>query len=153
MKLRRGGLVHRLLTGLARRAETSEKDRLMLEEALGHAYEGLIITDPDGYIVKLNQAYATFLGVRLECCECHKHPHDRWTQDDFVGFTAAFAYINRSSDPALRMKKINLVGIYVTDQPLPHFRQARLVQRHREAPRVKDDSTQGKAFPGPPRAC
>jgi PAS domain S-box-containing protein len=66
MKLRRGGLVHRLLTGLARRAEASEKDRLMLEEALGHAYEGLIITDPDGYIVKLNQAYATFLGVRLQ---------------------------------------------------------------------------------------
>ncbi len=69
-------------------------------------------------------AATAFLGVRLECCECHKHPHDRWTQDDFVGFTAAFAYINRSSDPALRAKKINLVGIYVTDQPLPHFAEA-----------------------------
>jgi Protein of unknown function (DUF1553)/Protein of unknown function (DUF1549) len=69
-------------------------------------------------------AATAFLGVRLECCECHKHPHDRWTQDDFVGFTAAFAYINRSSDPALRQKKINLVGIYVTEQPLPHFAEA-----------------------------
>ena len=69
-------------------------------------------------------AATAFLGVRLECCECHKHPHDRWTQDDFVGFTAAFAYINRSSDPALRAKKINLVGIYVTEKPLPHFAEA-----------------------------
>jgi PAS domain S-box-containing protein len=57
--------VHRVLVRLARRAEDSERDRLMLEEALGHAYEGLIITDADGTIVKTNQAYATFLGVRV----------------------------------------------------------------------------------------
>jgi PAS domain S-box-containing protein len=38
----------------------------MLEEALGHAYEGLIITDPDGIILKTNQAYADFLGLRLD---------------------------------------------------------------------------------------
>ena len=29
----------------------------------------------------LAQHVATaFLGVRLECAECHKHPHDRWSQ-------------------------------------------------------------------------
>ena len=39
----------------------------MLEEALGHAYEGLIVTDPNGLIIKINQAYATFLGgMRVE---------------------------------------------------------------------------------------
>jgi PAS domain S-box-containing protein len=66
MRIRRGGLVHRLLARLAKRAEDSERDRLMLEEALGHAYEGLIITDAEGYIVKANQAYAIFLGLRQE---------------------------------------------------------------------------------------
>ncbi len=66
MRIRRGGYVHRLLGRLAERAAASEKERLTLEEALGHAYEGLVITDPAGYIVKLNQAYATFLGVKLE---------------------------------------------------------------------------------------
>ncbi len=25
----------------------------------------------------------SFLGVRLHCAQCHKHPYDRWTQDDF----------------------------------------------------------------------
>jgi transcriptional regulator with PAS, ATPase and Fis domain len=65
MRIRKGGFVHRLLTRLARRAEESEKERLMLEEALGHAYEGLIITDADGLVVKTNQAYADFLGVRM----------------------------------------------------------------------------------------
>jgi transcriptional regulator with PAS, ATPase and Fis domain len=64
MRIRRDGFVHRLLARLARRAEEAEKDRLMLEEALGHAYEGLVITDPDGYVVKINQAYTAFLGVK-----------------------------------------------------------------------------------------
>ncbi|MEO6809243.1 MAG: DUF1549 and DUF1553 domain-containing protein, partial [Isosphaeraceae bacterium] len=37
----------------------------------------------------LNFSY-TFLGVRLECAQCHKHPFDQWTQDDFNRFTAFF---------------------------------------------------------------
>jgi hypothetical protein len=37
----------------------------------------------------LNFSYA-FLGVRIECAQCHKHPFDRWTQDDFRSFTALF---------------------------------------------------------------
>lgn len=37
----------------------------------------------------LNFTYA-FLGVRLDCAQCHKHPFDRWTQDDFKSFTAFF---------------------------------------------------------------
>jgi hypothetical protein len=40
----------------------------------------------------LNFSYA-FLGVRIECAQCHKHPFDRWTQADFKGFTALFENI------------------------------------------------------------
>ena len=32
----------------------------------------------------------TFLGVRIECAECHKHPFDQWTQVDFKQFQAFF---------------------------------------------------------------
>jgi hypothetical protein len=32
----------------------------------------------------------TFLGVRLQCAECHKHPFDQWTQEDFNSFQAFF---------------------------------------------------------------
>jgi hypothetical protein len=35
----------------------------------------------------------TFLGVRLECAQCHKHPFDRWTKRDFEQFSAFFAPI------------------------------------------------------------
>jgi len=38
----------------------------MLEEALGHAYEGILITDAEGLILKSNEAYARFLGLPLE---------------------------------------------------------------------------------------
>lgn len=32
----------------------------------------------------------SFLGVRIECAECHKHPFDQWTQTDFKQFQAFF---------------------------------------------------------------
>jgi hypothetical protein len=31
-----------------------------------------------------------FLGVRIACAECHHHPYDRWTQDDYAGMTGFF---------------------------------------------------------------
>ena len=34
---------------------------------------------------------AAFLGVRLECAQCHKHPTDRWTQDEYWAFANLFA--------------------------------------------------------------
>ncbi|MEQ8791741.1 MAG: DUF1549 and DUF1553 domain-containing protein [Pirellulaceae bacterium] len=41
----------------------------------------------------LRFSYA-FLGIRLECAECHKHPYDQWTKDDFDQFKAFFDGIN-----------------------------------------------------------
>ncbi len=35
----------------------------------------------------------SFLGVRVECAQCHKHPFDRWSKDDFDGFAQLFAPI------------------------------------------------------------
>jgi hypothetical protein len=32
-----------------------------------------------------------FLGVRIECAQCHNHPFDRWTQTDYRGFANTFA--------------------------------------------------------------
>lgn len=35
-----------------------------------------------------------FLGVQIQCAECHKHPFDRWTQEDFEGFTSFFRVVD-----------------------------------------------------------
>ena len=32
-----------------------------------------------------------FLGTRIQCTQCHNHPFDRWTMDDYYGFSAFFA--------------------------------------------------------------
>lgn len=35
-----------------------------------------------------------FLGVRLQCAKCHNHPFDRWTQEDYYGWSNYFARID-----------------------------------------------------------
>jgi hypothetical protein len=36
-----------------------------------------------------------FMGNRLRCANCHNHPLDRWTQDDYHGLAAIFAKVGR----------------------------------------------------------
>ena len=36
-----------------------------------------------------------FMGMRVQCAQCHNHPFDRWTQDDYYGFADFFAQVAR----------------------------------------------------------
>jgi hypothetical protein len=36
-----------------------------------------------------------FLGVRMQCAECHNHPFDRWTMDDYYGLVSFFSCVKR----------------------------------------------------------
>lgn len=36
-----------------------------------------------------------FLGVRMQCAQCHHHPFERWSQDDYYALTAFFAQVGR----------------------------------------------------------
>jgi hypothetical protein len=40
-----------------------------------------------------------FLGVRIACAECHHHPFDRWTQDDYYGMQAFFVGVSVRKGP------------------------------------------------------
>lgn len=42
-----------------------------------------------------------FLGIQLKCAQCHNHPFERWTMNDYYSFAAFFAQVGRkpSSDP------------------------------------------------------
>jgi hypothetical protein len=42
-----------------------------------------------------------FMGMRIQCAQCHNHPFDRWTQDDYYSFAAFFSQIGRkgTDDP------------------------------------------------------
>jgi hypothetical protein len=36
-----------------------------------------------------------FMGIRTQCAQCHNHPFDRWTQNDYYSFAAFFSQIGR----------------------------------------------------------
>lgn len=41
------------------------------------------------------QTARRFLGLRFQCAQCHDHPFDVWTQDDYFGLAAFFAKVQR----------------------------------------------------------
>src|SRR5262249_26150813 len=43
-----------------------------------------------------------FLGIRVERAQCHKHPFDRWTQDDYWAFANIFSAVNAGVSPEAR---------------------------------------------------
>lgn len=36
----------------------------------------------------------TFLGIRIQCAQCHKHPFDQWSKDDFDAFKSFFTRVS-----------------------------------------------------------
>ena len=36
-----------------------------------------------------------FLGIQIQCAECHNHPFDKWTKRDFWGYAAFFARVSQ----------------------------------------------------------
>jgi hypothetical protein len=48
--------------------------------------------------LKLSENTAqVFLGMRIQCAQCHNHPFDRWTLNDYYGFAAFFPQVGRKS--------------------------------------------------------
>lgn len=39
-----------------------------------------------------------FFGIRLQCAQCHNHPFERWTQDDYYRMAAWFAQLKAKPD-------------------------------------------------------
>lgn len=47
-------------------------------------------------IKKLTENVAQiFMGTRIQCAQCHNHPFDRWTMDDYYGFASFFTQVRR----------------------------------------------------------
>jgi hypothetical protein len=50
--------------------------------------------EPDTLKLAENTAQV-FMGMRIQCAQCHNHPFDRWTMNDYYSFAAFFAQIGR----------------------------------------------------------
>ena len=43
-----------------------------------------------------------FMGIRTQCAQCHNHPFDRWTMNDYYGFNAFFSQVGRKQSEDYR---------------------------------------------------
>jgi hypothetical protein len=48
--------------------------------------------------------------MRIQCAQCHNHPFDRWTQDDYYNFAALFAQVGRKTSEDSREQIIFNAG-------------------------------------------
>jgi hypothetical protein len=103
-------LVERILTATSRDGrdvETWAAEVQQMEEGYGPGRKDLEIykgrqtldlywqrSSSSGVPVALQVAHA-FLGLRLECAQCHRHPHDVWQQDDLLSFANFFMTVRR----------------------------------------------------------
>jgi hypothetical protein len=99
----------RFRTWLAGRFNTATWDRIAAElltasgkldqnPAVLYLVEGrLPRTVPD--LTDLSSRY--FLGIRLNCAQCHDHPFVPWTQKDFWGMAAFFTQVQTPGKPKL----------------------------------------------------
>jgi hypothetical protein len=81
----------------------------------------------------------SFLGVRLQCAQCHKHPYDRWTQSDFQQFSQFFAAFDYGIQDSARADFEQLLKS--TGQPLNGNQRGQVTQE--AAARAADGETVG----------
>lgn len=64
------------------------------------------------------QTARVFMGVQLDCAECHDHPFDVWSQRDFWGFAAYFAQLSPNADQAM-MGTVEVTDVEQGEVTLP----------------------------------
>jgi hypothetical protein len=70
------------------------------------------LTNPDQFVDDSSQV---FLGLRLACAQCHHHPYEKWSQDDYWGLAAFFGRIGRKNitQPGSSQNQLNqYVSLY-----------------------------------------
>jgi hypothetical protein len=85
----------------------------------------------------------TFLGLRLECAQCHRHPHDVWQQDDLLSFANFFMNVRQPGFQGDNEKKFPEVAAYVKTMDMEAKKLTEEVKKLRET-RGKELDAQAK---------
>lgn len=79
-----------------------------------------LVRDPK---IQTENIAQVFMGTRIQCAQCHNHPFDRWTMDDYYGFASFLAGVKRkgAADPAEQIIFDGNGSIKhpLTNQPVP----------------------------------
>jgi hypothetical protein len=99
---------------------------------------------------------SAFLGLRLHCARCHRHPFDRWTQRDFAAYATIFARTGFGSSTEARTAMQSLLearrqarrdGREVSAGEIPPVREVFVSEYAR---RLVDAAVPGATLPAPP---
>ena len=47
--------------------------------------------------IQMEDTAQLFLGQRLQCAQCHHHPFEKWSQQDYYGFAAFFSTVSKKA--------------------------------------------------------
>src|SRR5262249_14412689 len=60
-----------------------------------------------------------FLGIRLECAQCHNHPFASWKREQFWGLAAFFAEVPREAPDGAAMPRRERLGTPIRELTIP----------------------------------
>lgn len=92
---------------------------------------GTFVSPPTNYYqverdnLKITENVAqVFMGMRIQCAQCHNHPFDQWTQDDYYSFASFFSQVGRKrgADPREQViynRKKGEINHPVHKKPMP----------------------------------
>ncbi len=102
-----------------------------LVDAVGNAEEdpavNFYLRDENDRVETSNNIATVFMGTRMACAQCHDHPFDKWTQNDFHGLMAFFTRINvRIDDYATLVQAEKNRRLPEAAKPIlePYFKEA-----------------------------
>ena len=91
------------------------------DDGMPHFWTRQSLAEPKDTAMSVAHA---FLGIQLQCAECHKHPFDRWTQGDFQQFASFFDSVTKtkrrsrsSEEQELRLLRSTTIELEVGDDP------------------------------------
>lgn len=67
--------------------EEGSREYFSGRRTMPHFWSRQSVQDPEQKALAVAHS---FLGIRLQCAQCHKHPWDQWTQEDFEQFSKFF---------------------------------------------------------------
>lgn len=102
-------------------------------ETMPYFWTRRTIGSPEGKALSFAHA---FLGVSLQCAQCHKHPYDQWTKQDFDQFTAFFNGVRYGNAPRDRVQELKKAAGLEGDEDSGAYKRefAELVQQGKLLP-------------------
>lgn len=70
------------------------RERIAAQGFGGATAHFFMISDPRNPERKMAEEVRVFFGRRLDCAQCHNHPFEAWSQDQFWGMAAFFGRLN-----------------------------------------------------------